>query len=86
MTRAWLALGQAGLLDPEVEAKSRAMGVPLMLGMLVGAFVGLLAGMVLARMVHFGFYLAGREYEARSLVIVGIVFGALTGAWLVLYR
>lgn len=86
MTRAWLALGQAGLLDPEVETKTRAMGIPLMIGMLVGAFAGLLAGLLLARMVHFGFYLAGREFEARGLIILGVACGAIVGAWLVLFR
>jgi len=88
LTKKWAGplLGHAPLPTPEVESPAAATALPVIFAVVIGAFAGLLAGMILARLVGFIAYLCGKEYEGRGIVISATILGALFGVWLVLSK
>jgi len=86
MERVCPLLGLTLMNDPELDSHDGAKTLPLILGILFGAFAGLLAGLILARIVGFVAYLLGKEFEGRGLIVITMLAGAGLGAWLVLCR
>lgn len=60
--------------------------VPIILGVILGAFCGLLVGFIVARLVRFGAYLAGKHFEGTFLIFVGMIAGAILFAYLAAKR
>jgi hypothetical protein len=85
LTTGWL-LAQANPAEPATPQASGAATTPIIMGALFGAFAGLLAGLLLVRLVQFGAYLAGRHTEGRGIIIFSVAAGTALGAWLAVPR
>ena len=55
--------------------------VPIIVAVILGAFCGLLAGFIVARLARFGAYLAGKHFEGNFLIFVGMIAGAILFAY-----
>lgn len=73
---------QAGSGPSTASPKPGGTALPVFLGALFGAFAGLLAGMLLVRLVQFAAYLTGRRIEGRGLLSVCVLAGGILGGWL----
>jgi len=78
---AWL--GALMIATPESGATEVGPRVvPIVVGIILGAFCGLLAGFILARLIRFIAFLAGKHFEGNFLIFVGMIAGAgLFGYW-----
>lgn len=56
--------------------------LPIIMGVILGAFCGAIGGMILARFIRFAAYLGGKIFEGHWLVLVGAVVCAGLFAWL----
>ena len=56
--------------------------LPIILGVILGAFCGAVVGMILARLIRFIAYLAGKSFEGHRLVFICALIGAGLFAWL----
>ena len=50
--------------------------VPVIVAIIMGAFCGLLAGFIIARLARFVAYLAGKHFEGNFLIFIGMIIGA----------
>jgi hypothetical protein len=55
--------------------------VPIVVAVIMGAFCGLLAGFIIARLARFVAYLAGKHFEGNFLIFVGMFAGAALFAY-----
>lgn len=74
-------LAQAGGALPAAPTQSGG-AVPIFIGMLFGAFAGLLLGLLMVRLVQFAAYLTGRRIEGQGLLSLCVLLGAVLGGWL----
>lgn len=80
--QAFTRLGASAMAASESGASEIGSNVvPIVLGVILGAFCGLLLGFIVARLVRFGAYLAGKHFEGTFLIFVGMVVGAILFAY-----
>jgi ABC-type Fe3+-siderophore transport system permease subunit len=73
-------LGLAGQDADEHASKA----LPIVMGVIFGAFCGAVVGMILVRLIRFIAYMAGGNFEGHRLVFACALIGAGVFVWLAL--
>jgi hypothetical protein len=63
------------LAGPEADGRP-SKALPIILGLIFGAFGAAIVGMIFARFFHFLAYMAGGDFEGHRLVCVCTLIGA----------
>lgn len=63
-----------------------SMVVPVVIGIILGASCGAITGLILARLLRFIAYLAGRHFEGNFLILIGALAGAAFLVWMAATR
>lgn len=63
-----------------------SMVVPIVIGIILGAACGAIAGLIVARLLRFIAYLAGRHFEGNFLILIGALAGAAFFVWMAVTR
>jgi hypothetical protein len=80
--QAFARLGAWGIAASENgAAETGGKVVPIVVAVIMGAFCGLLAGFIVARLARFAAYLAGKHFEGNFLIFVGMIAGAALFAY-----
>ena len=77
----FVRLGPLAIVASDSDAIARGGVVPIVIAIILGAFCGLLAGFILARLVRFAAFLAGKHFEGNWLIFVGMIAGAILCAY-----
>jgi hypothetical protein len=80
-SNAFVRLGALAILASDSGAVERGGVVPIVVAIILGAFCGLLVGFILARLVRFAAFLAGKHFEGNWLIFVGMIAGAILCAY-----
>lgn len=79
--QAFARLGAWVIASADNGAEIGGKVVPIVVAVIMGAFCGLLAGFILARLARFAAFLAGKHFEGNFLIFVGMVAGAVLFAY-----
>ena len=79
--QAFAQLGAWVIATADNGAETGGKVVPIVVAVIMGAFCGLLAGFIVARLARFAAYLAGKHFEGNFLIFVGMFAGAALFAY-----
>jgi hypothetical protein len=82
-TQLWVVWA-AGLISrgPPVGADLGDGFGPILLGVILGAFCGLIVGMITTHLVRFIAYMTGRYLAGHTITLVCVILGAILFGWL----
>jgi hypothetical protein len=84
----WQAVRAAGVLAlASGDAVSHGSKVvPIVIGFILGTSCGAISGLILARLLRFIAYMAGRRVDGNFLILIGALAGAACLVWMAATR